>query len=508
MSKLVLGIEFGSTRIKSVLCDEFGKVLSSGNFDWENDYVDGHWSYPLDKVLLGLKESYRKLAENYKTPITHLDAIGISAMMHGYLAFDESWNLLAPFRTWRDTTTSEASKILTETLEFNMPQRWSATHYYQALLNKEDSAKKVAHLTTLAGYVHFLLTGENVLGANDASGMFPLLGENYDERLIEKFDKLADTDLKSLLPKVLSAGKVAGHLIKEGALLLDPTGTLKEGALFCPPEGDMGTGMVCTNSISLSTGQISSGTSANFTVVLEKPLKRYYPQIDIVATPDGYPAALIHTNNCTTEINEWVSLFSEVADLCGAKIDRDELFRLLFNKAAGSDQEVGKITAYNFLGGEPLAETIKGAPLVVRDCDGNLNLSNFMQALIYSAIASLSLGMDILRKEDVRLSVVNAHGGFYRTDLVGQIATSAILNAPVTIMSNAGEGGAWGIALLASYTLKGKGSLQEYLDEVFADVEINTILADEEQIQKAQTFLKNYKKYLSVEKLASEVDDA
>lgn len=504
--KLILGIELGSTRIKAVLCDENGKVLASGSHEWENSFVGGHWSYPLEKVKLGLRASYKELVRNYGKPLTKLDAIGISAMMHGYLAFDRNWNLLVPFRTWRDTTTLQASEILTEKLNFNMPQRWSATHYYQAVLNKEDHVEKVAHLQTLAGYVHFLLTGKNVLGADDASGMFPLNGKGYDKERIKKYNELVTVDIESLLPQVMFAGENAGTLTDDGARYLDPTGNLKAGAIFCPPEGDMGTGMICTNAITPATGQVSSGTSVNLSVVLEKPLKNYYREIDIVATPDGNPAALIHTNNCSTEINEWVNLFAEVAELCGAKVNKSELFIKLFNKSKDSDEKVGKLTGYNFLAGEPLASTIKGAPLIVRACDGNLNLANFMQMQIYSAIASLSLGMEILEKEKVRLERVTAHGGFYKTEFIGQNATSAVLNAPVTIMQNAGEGGAWGIALLAGYALNNGISLQDYLDGIFKHTEKKTVMADDKEKAKCKAFLENYKRNLSVEQLASKVN--
>lgn len=505
MSKLILGIELGSTRIKAVLIDENGAVLASGAYEWQNDYVDGHWSYSLEKVKEGLQTGYKELVKNYGKPLTRLDAIGISAMMHGYLAFDKDWKLLAPFRTWRDTTTSQAADILTEKLKFNMPQRWSATHYYQAVLNRESHVKEVAHLTTLAGYVHYLLTGKNVVGANDASGMFPLEGRGYNRECIKKYNELVDVDIKSLLPEVMFAGENAGVLTEEGAKYLDPAGNLQAGAVLCPPEGDMGTGMVCTNAISPATGQVSSGTSANLTVVLQKPLKNYYREVDIIATPDGKPVALLHTNNCTSEINEWVNLFGEVAQLFGAKADVGELFEKLFNKSAESDATTGKLSGYNFLAGEPLANTEVGAPLIVRSCEGKLNLANFMQMQIYSAIASLSLGMDILEEENVQLKRVTAHGGFYKTEFIGQNATSAVLNAPVTVMQNAGEGGPWGVALLAGYTLYGKGSLQEYLDNVFKDAKQTTVYASEEERAKCNYFLQNYKKNLQLARLASKL---
>lgn len=503
--KKILGIELGSTRIKAVLCNENGKVLASGSHEWENDFKDGHWTYSMEAVRQGLQTSYKELVKNYGKPISTLDAIGISAMMHGYLAFDKEWKLLEPFRTWRDTTTAQAAEILTKELHFNMPQRWSATHYYQAVLNKEKTVDKVAHLTTLAGYVHYKLTGKKVIGADDASGMFPLSGCDYDSTMLEKFNAIIGKDFKKLLPKVLLAGENAGTLTVEGAKYLDPTGTLKAGAILCPPEGDMGTGMVCANAIKPRTGQVSSGTSANMSVVLEKPLNNYYKEIDIIATPDGYPTALIHTNNCTTEINQWVNLFSEVAELCEANISKGDLFTKLFKKSLESDKTVGGLTGYNYLAGEPLADTVNGAPLVLRNPDGKLNLANFMGMQIYSAIASLSLGMDILEKENVKIESVTAHGGFYKTEFVGQNATSAVLNAPVTVMENAGEGGALGIALLAGYTLNNTLSLPEYLDGIFAGTKKKTVTADDKEKAKCKVFLERYKKHLKTEKLASEV---
>lgn len=502
---MILGIELGSTRIKAVLCDEKGEVLSQGSYEWENSLVDGLWSYSLDEAKKGLQASYKELVKNFGKPITNLDAIGISAMMHGYLALDKNDKLLAPFRTWRNTNTEKAARELSELFKFNVPMRWSVSQYYQSFLDKLEHVKDVAFLTTLAGYVHYMLTGKKVIGADDASGMFPLNGNDYDKTMLEKFNALIGKDFKKLLPEVLVAGENAGTLTEEGAKYLDPTETLKAGAVLCPPEGDMGTGMVCANAVKPRTGQVSSGTSANLTVILEKPLKNYYPEIDIVATPDGKPAALVHTNNCTTEINEWVNLFAEVVELCGAKISKGELFTKLFNKSLESDSKTGGLTGYNYLAGEPLAHTTSGAPLILRNPNGKLNLANFMQMQIYSAISALSLGMDILEKENVKIESVTAHGGYYKTDFIGQNATSAVLNAPVTVMENAGEGGAWGIALLAGYALNNALSLPEYLNKIFADTKKKTVAADAKEKAKCKTFLERYKKYLQTEKLASEI---
>ena len=345
MSRKILGIELGSTRIKSVLIDENGAVLASGIFEWENTLVDGLWSYSLEDAERGVRESYSRLVKDYGEDIRNLNAIGVSAMMHGYLAFDKDGRQLVPFRTWRNTNTGEAAQKLSELFSFNVPLRWSVSQYYQSYLDKMEHVKDVAvaRLTTLAGYIHYRLTGRNVLGADDASGMFPLSGSDYDGEMLAKFNKITGRDFKQLLPEVLLAGENAGTLTEEGAHFLDPTGTLKAGAICCPPEGDMGTGMVATNSVLPKTANISSGTAANCTVVLEKPLKNYYKEIDIISTPDGHPAALIHTNNCTSEINEWVNLFSEVADLCGAHTDKGQLFEKLFNKSLESDGDVGKL---------------------------------------------------------------------------------------------------------------------------------------------------------------------
>ncbi len=503
MSERILGIELGSTRIKSVLIDETGKVLSTGAFQWENHLVDGHWSYTLEEVKLGLQASYKEMAKNYGEALTKLDAIGISGMMHGYLAFDENWHLLVPFRTWRDTTTEQASEILTRELKFNFPQRWSSTHYFQAILNKESSVSKVAHLQTLAGYVHYLLTGKNVLGPNDASGMFPLSNRSYDQEKLERYSEVAGADISKLLPEVLLAGEYAGSLTKNGALFLDPTGVLQEGCPLCPPEGDMGTGMIATNSVLPRTANISAGTAGNITVILERPLKSYYKEIDVVFTPDGHRAAMVHVNNCTSEINEWVSVFDEVLRLFNIDVTKDELFKKLFEKSKESDGEVGKLVSYNYLAGEPLAGTSRGAPMVVRPASGNLNLANFMQAQIYSVLAALALGKDILKKENVQIDRITAHGGFYKTKGIGQIATSAIFDAPVTVMATAGEGGAWGIALLARYLLHKEEDLPSYLEKTFASCERTTLIAGPDDKAKWEKFFENYKAFLPAEVAAS-----
>ena len=507
--KKILGIELGSTRIKSVLIDEKANVLAQGAYEWENELVDGLWSYSLEEAEKGLQESYRDLILNYGEVLTTVDAIGISGMMHGYLAFDKDDRLLAPFRTWRNTNTARAAAALTELFHFNVPMRWSVSQYYESLLDGLSHVGEIAFLTTLAGWVHYKLTGKKVLGINDASGMFPVSGRTYDSRMMEDFNALlktkgVDVSFETLLPSVMVAGENAGVLTAEGARWLDVDGNLQAGIVLCPPEGDMGTGMIATNSVLPKTANVSSGTSANLTVVLEKPLQNYYKEIDVIATPDGYPAALIHANNCTTEINEWVSLFGEVISLFGLDVSKGELFSRLFKHSLQSDAKTGEIVSYNFLAGETLANTEKGAPLVMRASSGEMNLANFMQSQIYSAVATLALGMDILKAENVEIRSVLAHGGFYKTDFVGQNATSAVLEAPVTVMQNAAEGGAWGMAMLALYTASGANrTLADFLNETFADVEKTVVMADEAELAKCKHFMEQYRKGLAAEQQAA-----
>lgn len=504
---LTLGIELGSTRIKSVLIDEKAKVIAQGAYEWENQLVDGLWSYSLDTVEKGLQASYADLIKHYGQPLKKIDAIGVSAMMHGYLAFNKNDELLAPFRTWRNTNTEVAANELSSTLGFNMPQRWSASHYYQAVLNRESHVKEVSYLTTLSGYVHWVLTGKKVLGVGDASGMFPIKNGAYDKEMLEKYDNLLhkngiNKQLKDLLPEILLAGEDAGNLTESGARFLDPTGILQAGVPFCPPEGDAGTGMVATNAVREKTGNVSAGTSAFVMLVLEKPLKKVYPEIDVVTTPAGKPVAMVHVNNCTSEINAWADLFAEVVVLSGGVISKGELFEKLFNVSKGSDKETGKLFACNFLSGEPVVGVKEGRPLFLRMPDGNMNLANFMQAQIYSALASLNLGMEILKEENVEVESICGHGGFFKTEFVGQNAMSVALNAPVTVMKNAGEGGAYGIAILALYRLVKTGTLEDFLDKIFADNEKTTVSADQEEKEKFAAFMLRYKKGLAVEKTA------
>lgn len=514
--KVYLGIEFGSTRIKAVLIDEKGNVLCSGGYEWENTLAGGYWSYAVEDVVKGMQASYSGLNASYIAkygqPIRKIDGMGVSAMMHGYLAFDEKYNLLTPFRTWRNTNTAEAAEELGKELRFNMPQRWSAAHFYQAVLDGEKHVNQAAHLHTLASYVHYLLTGRNVIGIGDGSGMFPVSGTDFDKARIKTYNDLlkkhdVQKDLYALLPKVLLAGENAGTLTKEGAKLLDASGCLQAGTVLCPPEGDAGTGMTATNSIQEKTGNVSAGTSAFAMIVLEKPLKNVYPEIDMVTTPAGKPVAMVHVNNCTSEINAWAGIFAEAIALAGGSIQKGELFTRLFQASQNSDDDCGKYVGYNFLSGEPIAGTQNGAPLLLRAPDGVPTLANFMQMQIYSAIATLRMGMEILYKEKVQVKEICGHGGFFKTEYIGQNAMSAALNAPVTVMKNAGEGGAWGIALLARYADGAKGTLNEFLQTVFADAEKTTVTASEHEKKKFADFMARYKANLTVEKSAAKVDN-
>ena len=510
MKKLILGIELGSTRIKSVLIDEHATVIAQGSFEWENSLVDGLWSYSLDEVEKGLQTSYADLLKNYGKRIGKLDVIGISAMMHGYLAFDREDNLLVPFRTWRNTNTGKAAEELSSLFSFNIPMRWSVAHYYQAVLNNEPHVKDIAYLTTLAGYVHYRLTGRKVLGVGDASGMFPIENGTYNRVMIERFNGLLRAhgftgNFESLMPEVLLAGQDAGELTEEGAKWLDISGSLQSGASLCPPEGDAGTGMVATNSVLPRTANVSAGTSAFLMAVMEKPLEHHYKEIDIVATPSGAPVAMVHVNNFTNEINAWSNVFYEVATMSGGTISKSELIENLFKKTLESDADVGKMVGYNFISGEPIAEVEDGRPLIARSPEGNLSLANFMQMQIYSALGSLAMGMDILKRENVIIDGVCGHGGFFKTEFVGQNAMSAAVGAPVTVMNNAGEGGAWGMAVLALYKLSNKKPLHIFLNDLFASSAKTTVSASKDEVTKFKNFMKKYKKYLQLERLASEV---
>jgi len=515
--KTALGVEFGSTRIKAVLIGEDYMPIAWGSHDWENQYENGVWTYRLEDIWTGLQESYRRLRnqvlEKYNTPLQTIGALGFSAMMHGYMAFDKDGNLLVPFRTWRNTMTGQAAEKLTDLFQFNIPQRWSIAHLYQAILNNEPHVKGINHLTTLAGYVHWKLTGQKTLGVGEASGMFPIDSKtnNYDERKLELFNEWLKAEdiswkLQDILPKVLVAGDVAGVLTEEGVKLLDPTGQLQANIPLCPPEGDAGTGMVATNSIAERTGNVSAGTSVFAMIVLEKALSKLYPEIDMVTTPTGKPVAMVHSNNCTSDLNAWIDLFHEFTRALGVDVNEAKLYETLYKQALMGDADGGGLLAYNYLSGEHITHLEEGRPLLVRTPESRFNLSNFMRVHLFSALGALKIGMDILfEQEKVKLNQLLGHGGFFKTKEVGQKMMAAAMNVPVSVMETAGEGGAWGIALLASYMLRKAANepLEAYLaDKVFAGKNGTTIAPDQADIDGFAVFMERYKKGLVIERAA------
>lgn len=515
--RTVLGIEFGSTRIKAVLIDETHEPIAVGSHDWENRLENKIWTYSLEDIWNGLRDSYRNMAEaverQYGVPLTRIGAMGFSGMMHGYMAFDEEGNLLVPFRTWRNTMTGEASQRLSDEFGFQIPQRWSIAHLYQAILNGEDHVGRIAYLTTLAGYIHWKLTGKKVLGIGEASGMFPIDSEqkDYDAGMLEKFDALVARKgypwkIREILPEVLTAGEEGGILTEEGAALLDETGALEPGVRLCPPEGDAGTGMTATDSVAKRTGNVSAGTSVFSMVVLEKPLSALYPQIDMVTTPCGDPVAMVHCNNCTSDLNAWVGLFAEFADLLGVKTDMGQLFSLLYRKALEGEPDCGGLMAYNYFSGEHITGFEEGRPLFLRCPDSRFDLADFMRSHLYAALGTLKVGMDILLKEEkVKIDRITGHGGLFKTPQVGQKILAAALNAPVSVMETAGEGGAWGIALLAAYMLyREEGeSLDAYLKvRVFAERKAVCAEPDARDVDGFERFIERYRQCLPVERAA------
>lgn len=516
--KTALGIEFGSTRIKAVLTDEHNQPIASGAHDWENRLENGIWTYSLDDIWNGLQDCYANLVadvkKQYDVELTTVGAMGFSAMMHGYMAFDAAGTLLVPFRTWRNTITGPASEALTEAFSYHIPQRWSIAHLYQAILNGEEHVGSISYLTTLAGYVHWKLTGEKVLGVGEASGMFPIdpsTGQYYD-RMLNQFDEMVSDKqfawkIRDILPAVYTAGKQAGTLTAEGAKLLDPTGKLQAGIPLCPPEGDAGTGMAATNAVAQRTGNVSAGTSVFAMIVLEKELSKVYDAIDLVTTPDGSLVAMVHCNNCTSDLNAWVNLFKEFAQSMGMTVDMNNLFGTLYNKALEGDKDCGGLLAYNYFSGEHITGFEEGRPLFVRTPDAKFNLANFMRVNLYTALGALKTGLDILLKEEgVKVDEMIGHGGLFKTKGVGQSIMAAAVNSPVTVMETAGEGGAWGIALLASYMAGGaKESLAEFLNkEVFAGQKGSTLAPDAADVAGFDEFMKLYSAGLSIEKAAVE----
>ena len=517
----ILGIELGSTRIKAVLINTDFETIASGSYTWENELKDGIWTYALATVWTGVQTCYAQLAADvqtrYHVPLTKIGAIGISAMMHGYLPFDREGKQLAEFRTWRNNMTGAAADILTEKLQFNIPQRWSIAHLYQALLNGEEHTEKIDFITTLAGYVHWQLSGKQVLGIGDASGMFPVDEETgtYDADMLAIFSDLPEVKacpwkIEGILPRVLRAGEPAGHLTNEGANLLDPSGRLSAGALMAPPEGDAGTGMVSTNAVRKRTGNISVGTSAFSMNVLEEPLQNVHRDIDIVTTPEGAPVAMVHTNNCSSDINAWIGLFRDFAQYLGQQVAPDQLYHLLFVHTAKAEPDAGGLVNYNCLSGENITAVERGRPLFLRTPHSRMNLPNFMLAQLYSAFAPLKIGMDILvREEGIRTEVMIAHGGLFKTPIIAQQVLANALNMPITLMNTASEGGAWGMAVLASFALREeKLSLADFLDEqVFQRSESTTLMPEPLGVEGCENFIARYKTALSVEQAAGVLTD-
>ncbi|WP_430908223.1 xylulokinase [Maribacter sp. 2-571] len=514
-----LGIELGSTRIKVVLIDNKFETIDSSSYEWENQLIDGYWTYDLDKMIIGIEEAYGNLKSqierDHKVTIQNIGSIGCSAMMQGYIALDTKGNLLVPFRTWRNATTGEAASELTEQFKFKIPQRWSIAHLYQSILNDEEHVANIGYLTTLSGYIHWRLTGTKAIGIGDASGMFPIdeSARRYDEIMLDKFEDLISDrnyhwNLRDILPKVHVAGENAGYLSKAGAHLLDSSDSLQAGIPLCPPEGDAGTGMVATNSVKKRTGNISVGTSIFAMFVLEKGLSTVYPEIDIIATPDGSPAGMVLANNCSSDINAWVGLFGEFYEAMGQKTDSAELFNMLFNKALEADADGGGLLSYGYYSGENITGLAEGRPLFVRSPKSNFNLANFMRTHLFAAFAALRIGMDIFtKKEKLKIDGVLAHGGLFKTPLVAQKMLAAALNVPVSVMSTAGEGGAWGMAILANY-MKNKETnvnLASYLStKVFANVRRQEISPDITDVDGFNVFLEHYKSGLTIEKAAVE----
>lgn len=511
-----LGVELGSTRIKLVLIDRTGKPLASSAYTWENQWLEGYWTYDLSSVWQGLQSGYRDLKtavdETYGVKLETFGAIGISAMMHGYLVFDDHDRLLTPFRTWRNNTTGQAASLLTQVFQFAIPQRWSIAHLYQAILNHEDHVSQIAYMTTLAGYVHYALTGEKRIGIDDASGMFPIdyQTRDFNEKMLTQFDQVLNGQLpwklKSILPQVNCAGQVGGYLTEKGARLLDPTGELKAGIPFCPPEGDAGTGMVATNSVSTGSGNVSAGTSAFAMIVLENKSHKLYPEIDWVTTPDGKPVGMAHSNNCSSDTDAWLQLFHQVVTCFKPNTPIGDLYEPLYQAALEGDSDCGNLLSIGYVSGEHLTGFDRGIPLFLRGPKSQLNLSNFMKAQLYSAIASLKIGLDLLiKQENIKLQEILGHGGFFKTQGVGQQILADALNTPVTVMETSGEGGAWGIALLANF-IREDMTLEDYLNQkIFVEAKTFKLNPNESGVKDFSNYMQSYKQGLEVEAKALEM---
>ena len=516
-NKTALGIEFGSTRIKAVLVDDKNQPIASGAHEWENRYENGIWTYSLDDIWTGIQDCYQDMAKDvkakYDVELESVGAFGVSAMMHGYMPFNKEGELLVPFRTWRNNITGEASEKLMELFNYNIPQRWSIAHLYQAILNGEEHVKDIDYIATLEAYVHWKLTGKRVLGIGDAAGMFPIdtTKSDYNQEMVDKFDELVapygfSWKLRDIMPKALVAGEDAGVLTEEGAKLLDVTGKLKAGIPMCPPEGDAGTGMVATNSVAVRTGNVSAGTSVFAMIVLEKELSRPYKEIDMVTTPSGHLVAMAHSNNCTSDLNAWVNVFKEFAEAMGMEVDMNKLFGTLYNKALEGDPDCGGLLSYCYFSGEHMTGFEEGRPLFVRSPESKFNLANFMRTNLYTCLGAMRVGLNLLfEKENVKVDRLLGHGGLFKTKGVGQQILADAVNAPVSVMATAGEGGAWGIALLASYLVnKEEGeTLEAFLDnKVFADQESSTLDPKPEGVAGFNAFMDSYMKGLSIEKAA------
>ena len=515
--KAILGIELGSTRIKAVLIDQENKPIAQGSHTWENQLVDGLWTYNIEAIWSGLQDCYADLRANvknlYGVEIETLAAIGVSAMMHGYMPFNKKEEILVPFRTWRNTNTGRAAAALSELFVYNIPLRWSISHLYQAILDNEAHVNEIDFLTTLAGYVHWQITGEKVLGIGDASGMLPIdpTTHNYSAEMVAKFNKLIapkeyNWKLEDILPKVLSAGENAGVLTPEGSKKLDASGHLKAGIPICPPEGDAGTGMVATNAVQQRTGNVSAGTSSFSMIVLEKDLSKPYEMIDMVTTPDGSLVAMVHCNNCTSDLNAWVNLFKEYQELLGIPVNMDEIYSKLYNIALTGDTDCGGLLSYNYISGEPVTGFADGRPLFVRSANDKFNLANFMRTHLYASVGVLKIGNDILfNEEKIKVDRITGHGGLFRTKGVGQRILAAAINSPISVMETAGEGGAWGIALLGSYLVNNekKQSLADFLDEsVFVGDAGIEVSPTPEDVAGFNTYIENYKAGLPIEEAA------
>ena len=516
--KAILGIELGSTRIKAVLIDRENRPIAQGSHTWENQLVDGLWTYSIESIWSGLQDCYADLRSNVKKlydgiEIESLAAIGVSAMMHGYMPFNEKEEILVPFRTWRNTNTGRAAAELSELFVYNIPLRWSISHLYQAILNNETHVKDIKFLTTLAGYVHWQITGEKVLGIGDASGMLPIdpATNNYSAEMVEKFDNLIapkeyNWKLEDILPKVLSAGENAGVLTPEGSSKLDVSSHLKAGIPVCPPEGDAGTGMVATNAVKQRTGNVSAGTSSFSMIVLEKELSKPYEMIDMVTTPDGSLVAMVHCNNCTSDLNAWVNLFKEYQELLGIPVNMDEIYSKLYNIALTGDTDCGGLLSYNYISGEPVTGLAEGRPLFIRSANDKFSLANFMRTHLYASVGVLKIGNDILfNDEKVKVDRITGHGGLFRTKGVGQRILAAAINSPISVMETAGEGGAWGIALLGSYLVNNekKQSLADFLDEnVFAGDAGIEVSPTPEDVAGFNAYIESYKAGLPIEEAA------